>query len=746
MASKYGGVAVDKTPTTGSKYGGVAVDAPVEKPAPTPKAPLPSMFTHVPEPEAEAAGALAVIRGLSSGVLGIPGSITGMFNPNRTEAESVQDATPENIRKLYTKLGWEEPTTEPLKAAQAAGEFTPLAAAGGSLLRKSLGLGADYIGGLVGKAFGGKTSKEATLLAEKLAGEKGVLQESLNKIKAQQITPERQGEVYRLNAEIAKRDKALEQLKQQPKVAKRKAETQMPAPTGVPAMKPVREEVQSQIGAKATAAKENVAATTAKVGEAAEREQQAKQAVDQLDQQMLAKPGMSKAEFGSIVGKIANDIKSKFGAARTKAADYAGAFERAGKKPTINTSTLINKIKNEIANTGDPAKRTFLQTLKAELETPELPFDKTKINLQKAHSVKGYLDRMVAGNQEKDFLVNQDIATLAKKYKIDLLKETVKQHPDYGKAMSEYRKASRSLDIVEQRTGTTVSNILDENSLSKESKLADAEVAGAVINKANAGHSVFSRLLQESPELKDAARLHYTQDLFGREIAPTDTGFANWLRTNENSLRQLNLYDEFKDLRTAKKAAKEAVDFANDVVSQAEHDRRMAELVSNTESKRFAEAARRTEEAAKGVQTTEQLLTEKEARAGKAKERLIGEKEKAQKNIESINESESRRMTAEQSKKDESIRQLSNAISDVQRGGSPAETAKNVAAIARNMENQGLITQAQRNELLDAAKGLTGSIQEQKASAKRMTAITALLALPVAGPMVQSKIRSATGF
>jgi len=134
------------------------------------------MFTTAPQPEAEAAGSLATLRGLSSSVLGIPGEITGMMNPKRTEAESVQDATPENIRKLYTKLGSPEPTTEPLKAAQAAGEIVPLAAAGGTLLKKGLGVGADYLGrSSLGKALSrgyenvtGKTAAQAAQEAEAL--------------------------------------------------------------------------------------------------------------------------------------------------------------------------------------------------------------------------------------------------------------------------------------------------------------------------------------------------------------------------------------------------------------------------------------------------------------------------------------------------------------------------------------------------------------------------------------------------
>ena len=108
---------------------------------------LPSMFTTAPDVVAEAQGSMAGFRGLTSSILGIPGSITGMFNPNRTEAESVQDATPENIRKLYVKLGSAEPTTEPLKAAQFGGEIFPALAAGATLAKPAI----NYIGPKVGK-------------------------------------------------------------------------------------------------------------------------------------------------------------------------------------------------------------------------------------------------------------------------------------------------------------------------------------------------------------------------------------------------------------------------------------------------------------------------------------------------------------------------------------------------------------------------------------------------------------------
>lgn len=116
---------------------------------PPPK--LPSMFTTAPDVVAEAQGSMAGFRGLTSSILGIPGSITGMFNPNRTEAESVQDATPENIRKLYVKLGSAEPTTEALKAAQFGGEIFPALAAGATLAKPAI----NYIGPKVGKIVSG---------------------------------------------------------------------------------------------------------------------------------------------------------------------------------------------------------------------------------------------------------------------------------------------------------------------------------------------------------------------------------------------------------------------------------------------------------------------------------------------------------------------------------------------------------------------------------------------------------------
>ena len=107
------------TPPTASTQEGT-MDAYTRR-RPPPK--LPSMFTTAPQPEAEAAGAMAALRGFLSPIF------------------------PESTRKLYAQLGSAEPTTEPLKAAQYGGEFagqTAITAPIGGVLARPLAEVARY--------------------------------------------------------------------------------------------------------------------------------------------------------------------------------------------------------------------------------------------------------------------------------------------------------------------------------------------------------------------------------------------------------------------------------------------------------------------------------------------------------------------------------------------------------------------------------------------------------------------------
>lgn len=116
---------VPKKSSGGGDYSDLVPKEPKAKPR------LPSMFTTAPQPEAEAAGSLAGIRGLVSGVLGAPGALESMITPEskgQFKGYETIFPTPENIREGFSKLGFKEPESKELKAAQMAGEFAPVGA------------------------------------------------------------------------------------------------------------------------------------------------------------------------------------------------------------------------------------------------------------------------------------------------------------------------------------------------------------------------------------------------------------------------------------------------------------------------------------------------------------------------------------------------------------------------------------------------------------------------------------------
>ena len=176
-------------------------------------------------------------------------------------------------------------------------------------------------------------------------------------------------------------------------------------------------------------------------------------------------------------------------------------------------------------------------------------------------------------------------------------------------------------------------------------------------------------------------------------------------------------------MRSAKAAAQEAVDTAKGNFSKAAHDRKMAELVHGKQESLARGQTARIDEAAKGITPVEKTLAEKQKAAESAKSRLLGEKAKSQSDIEKINEQESKRMTGEQTGKNKAIKDLSTAVMDIKRGKNPAEVAKNTETAAKYLYDNGHITLTQREELMQAARDLKGTIEQRNEAIKRLTKI-----------------------
>jgi hypothetical protein len=130
----------------------------------------------------------------------------------------------------------------------------------------------------------------------------------------------------------------------------------------------------------------------------------------------------------------------------------------------------------------------------------------------------------------------------------------IKQTPDeYKEALGKFATLSRPLDIMERQGA--LKRVLDVDPLSTAERLTEAQVVGEIINKSRAGNQTFSRLLESSPQLKESGRLYFTQNLFAKGDVPTEASLKTWLVNNERPLRQLGLYDEFKNIRVAKETA-----------------------------------------------------------------------------------------------------------------------------------------------------------------------------------------------
>ena len=210
------------------------------------------------------------------------------------------------------------------------------------------------------------------------------------------------------------------------------------------------------------------------------------------------------------------------------------------------------------------------------------------LTLKQAQSLKTYIDDIVNsrefGKSGKESAIKYQFG----KIKAQLLEKMKDNNQAFVDALAKWRSLSRPLDIVE-RNGA-LRPVIARDPVSLEYRLSEAEVAGKVIAKANAGHPVFTRLLAEDPSIRESARLYYVQELFGGDTAPTQRTLDLFLRNNERSLTQLGIKDEFASLSQARKTAQAAVDEATEEKASAEAASRVAARTATAAESKAAEA------------------------------------------------------------------------------------------------------------------------------------------------------------
>jgi len=472
----------------------------------------------------------------------------------------------------------------------------------------------------------------------------------------------------------------------------------------------------------------------------------AKTAVDQLEQQMVNQPGITKEQFGKIAQDTAKKLQTEGMANRKRIAGIDAVIEKNSTKLSVPTKPIDMRINAMIADTKDPNIRNFLLTVQKELP-------KDGLTLKQADSLKKYIDD-VANSKEFGVTGKQSAFKIsALKVKDAVEKQMQKNNSDYFAALGRYRDMSRPLDIVEKNG--SLKKVVAENPFSRDYVMAEAEVVGHVINKANAGHPVFTRLIQENPAIKDTARLYYTQELFGGDVAPTISSLATFLKKNESSLKQLGLYNDFANMRSAQKAAQDAVNFANRAESEAqvsvkevEKDISAAAKEAKAKAGLAGKAESRLGDALKTTEPLEDILKRSAARAKPAEVKTAQQVANIERRLAELDK-EASQITQRAAKSAEAQsaieKEFTSLYNDLQKPvAKDRDVPGIVSKLADRLLNLNHINQEERNRIVNLA-AKNSDLFADTATARR---VFAGMALAIGVPLLGLKFydpRSAAG-
>jgi len=381
----------------------------------------------------------------------------------------------------------------------------------------------------------------------------------------------------------------------------------------------------------------------------------AKDAIADLETRLRGDPN-EKTTLGTMIRRIATDIREKSTAYRNTKAKFKETVDNAPADPIIPTQNVGTIVRNFLKDINNPVEEKLFTDIRDRLGGPQ-----AKLSVRSTDSLKDYLNTIIETKMHGNTPIDKSIRAKVIDLRNQLVRDLGNNYTPYAKAMEEYGPASRPLDIVE-RNGA-LKKVLDQDPLSKEYKLSESEVVGSIIQRAQKGSRVFQRLMTENPEIQDPARLYFTRDLLGRGSPPTPAQFKTWLKNNEQALRQLDLYDEFSTLARARVTAQNAVEVAKGLAGEATTKRRAA--LSYVERTARAEV------------TPEKLKTAAEKRATERTKELT-------------------RTEADLSKRADAFRRIDARL----RAARPEDVTREASDMIENLRSGGLITDAQYTKMI----------------------------------------------
>jgi hypothetical protein len=547
----------------------------------------------------------------------LPSGMGAAAGSQETQPTAIQDALKKGVfgaqpYKSYSQWGHEQLEKDKGKSLRQLGhEGAPavLGFAGGGMAARTPGMPSLRPPKLTGGTARGVEAlrQESVAGAAKTAGEEtaaGASQE----------------------ATAAKAAKAQEQLRSQPAVAAQRAQVQTPTPEGLAEKQRVLADLREKTRVLQQSYQQagmDVGQAQRLVAQAGRREQDVEMGVQKLEQELLARSAMTADEFGGKLRQVTQEINDKYTSIRANQSGFKEAIESAGDVPRVSTAGARAMIAKNIKEMINPDLQAALSSLDGLLETG----GKSARSLRAVESARGYLDRIIRSKEIGALKIDKETVHVIKQVKGALVESAVQSWPPYRAALSKWRILSRPLDIVERKGA--LAKVIDADPLSGDYALSEAQVVAHVIAGARAGKKVFIRMLQESPDLKEPARLAFTQDLFVREQVPTSAGLRSWLKNNERPLKQLGLYNEFRDIRVARETAAKAVQEAKGAKQGSMAELRAAEKAETAAGQEVSKAERLREKQKARIEAAEkeagregeqrQVLSQKRAKESAVK-------------------------------------------------------------------------------------------------------------------------------
>ena len=428
-------------------------------------------------------------RALVAGTLGAPVDIAAMLMRPFGYKEEKPFMGSEYIGQKMQEAGIVSPTRRPV--AELLTGLAPSLITGGVGAAR---YGAGKVGELISTARGKPAAAEAERVRQAGFAE---LQPGIARTEQELAGIERQAGRTQQTIEQMQRQGAIRAQRegQQPLTAQQLAATQAAE---------LRRPIAERVAAQNVAQQQRLAQAEARVGGAEQELGAAKQAVDQLEQRLLAQPTINAERFGAELRATTQKLERDLSAARAQGSGFAQVLDKYGDQPVVNTNRLVSTVENLQEQTRNPNVIRLLDQVKYLAGTVgEDGKVVNQLTLRNADSLRKYLSKDIFQTEEGRLLAaNKEVLNVLKVLRGDLIKQTPE---DYRQALGTFRTLSRPLDIVE-RNGA-LARVIDVDPLSTAEKLTEAQVTGEIIRKAQQGNPVFSRLLEFSPNLKESGRL-----------------------------------------------------------------------------------------------------------------------------------------------------------------------------------------------------------------------------------------------